>query len=86
MSHDSWVVDGNWHTYDTQNIVLLGSNPRLPIGDTVNLEDAVDNGLIETLWDEEGESSARPTKKLMDMERKGILRDYVKEIFPEEEE
>ena len=52
----------------------------------MNLEDAVDNGLIETLWDEEGESSARPTKKLMDMERKGILRDYVKEIFPEEEE
>jgi len=67
----------------------------------VNLEDAFnlifeelqkslsileDNGLIETLWDEEGESSARPTKKLMDMERKGILRDYVKEIFPEEEE
>jgi hypothetical protein len=28
----SWVVDGNWHTYDTQNIVLLGSNPRLPTG------------------------------------------------------
>ena len=45
-----------------------------------------DHGLIETLWDENGESSVRPTNKLMDMERKGVLRDYVKEIFPEEEE
>ena len=45
-----------------------------------------EHGLIETLLDENGESSIRPTKKLMDMERKGVLRDYVKEIFPEEEE
>ena len=45
-----------------------------------------DHGLIETLWDENGESSVGPSKKLMDMERKGVLRDYVKEIFPEEEE
>ena len=101
MSHESWVVDGNWHTYDTQNIVLLGSNPRLPIGDNMSIEEAFnyifeelqkslsvleEHGLIETLWDENGESSIRPTNKLMDMERKGVLRDYVKEIFPEEEE
>jgi hypothetical protein len=81
--------------------VLLGSNPRLPIGDNMSIEEAFnyifeelqksfstleDHGLIETLWDENGESSVRPTKKLMDMERKGVLRDYVKEIFPEEEE
>lgn len=45
-----------------------------------------DHGLIETLWDENGESSVRPTNKLMELERKGVLRDYVKEIFPEEEE
>ena len=95
------VADGNWHTYDTQNIVLLGSSPRLPIGEKMSIEEAFnyifeelqksfsileDHGLIETLWDENGESSVRPTKKLMDLEKKGILRDYVQEIFPKEEE
>jgi len=94
------VADGNWHTYDTQNIVLLGSSPRLPIGEKMSIEEAFnyifeelqksfsileEHGLIETLWDESGESSIRPTQKLMDMERKGILRDYVQEIFPKEE-
>ena len=43
-----------------------------------------DNGLVETLWDENGENSVRPTKKLMEMERKGILRNYLKELFPED--
>ena len=45
-----------------------------------------DYELIETLWDENGESSVRPTNKLMELEKKGILRDYVQEIFPKEEE
>ena len=95
------VADGNWHTYDTQNIVLLGSSPRLPIGEKMSIEEAFnyifeelqksfsileDHGLIETLWDENGESSVRPTNKLMELEKKGILRDYVQEIFPKEEE
>jgi len=43
-----------------------------------------EHNLIETLWDEQGESSIRPTKKLMDLEKKGILRDYIKQIFPTE--
>jgi len=81
--------------------VLLGSSPRLPIGEKMSIEEAFnyifeelqksfsileDYELIETLWDENGESSVRPTNKLMELEKKGILRDYVQEIFPKEEE
>ena len=78
-----------------------GSSPVIGIGEKMSIEEAFnyifeelqksfsileDHGLIETLWDENGESSVRPTKKLMDLEKKGILRDYVQEIFPKEEE
>lgn len=44
-----------------------------------------DNGLIETFWDENGENSIQPTRKLMEMEKKGTLQEFLKEIFPEDE-
>lgn len=40
-----------------------------------------DHGLIQTLWDENGDDFVEPTKKLMDLEKKGKLKSYVRDIL-----